>query len=184
MRIIAGEFKGRNLVNLKGRAIRPTSDRVREALFSILAPRIDKASVLDLFAGTGALGIEALSRGAAGSVFVDISKNSIKIIEKNIELLGIRDKTEVFYHDAHTILSSNKLFKKKFNMIFIDPPYNKGSVFRILKNIDLLKIMEDDAVIIAEHSAKEDCSLAVSGLELYDSRAWGDTGISFFKRVL
>jgi 16S rRNA (guanine966-N2)-methyltransferase len=182
MRVIAGVFKGRKLTGIKGRKIRPTSDKIREALFSILSHKVDNALVLDLFAGTGALGIEALSRGAAKSFFVDKSKESIQIIKKNIELFSIKESTEVFLHDACTIMSSKILLNHKFDMIFMDPPYNKGFIFNTLMNVDLLNIMKDDAIIIAEQSRQENDIEKVSGFDLYDKRVYGETVISFFRK--
>lgn len=183
MRVIAGEFKGRKLTGLNGKQIRPTSDRIREALFNILAQKIDNAVVLDLFAGTGALGIEALSRGAAKSYFIDKSMESVQIINKNIELLGIKERVEVLKNDAYTILSSRDFFlKQKFDLIFVDPPYNRGFIPGIFENIDLFSIMNDESTIIVEHSLKENNLEKVSGIDLYDKRTYGKTLISFFRK--
>ena len=174
--------KGRKLTGIKGRKIRPTSDRIREALFSILSQKIDNALVLDLFAGTGALGIEALSRGAAKSFFIDKSKESIQIITKNIELLSIKERTEVVLHDAGTVLSSKALLSQKFDVIFMDPPYDKGFISNMLENVGLLKIMRDDSIIIVEHSIRENDFEKFAGFDLYDKRTYGETLISFFRK--
>lgn len=182
MRVIAGEFKARKLTSLKGRKIRPTSDRIREALFSILSLKIDNALVLDLFAGTGALGIEALSRGALKTVFIDNSKESIQIINKNIDLCGIKEKTEVILHDACNILSLNTVLNRKFDIIFMDPPYDKGFMGNIFKNVDLLNVMKDGSIIIAEHSIRENDLEKVAGFDRYDKRTYGETLISFFRK--
>jgi len=182
MRVIAGKFKGRKLTELQGKQIRPTSDRIRESLFSILAQKIDNAMVLDLFAGTGALGIEALSRGAAKSFFIDKSIESVQIINKNIELLGIKESAEVLKHDVYTIISSKDFFKQKFDLIFLDPPYNRGFIPGIFEDIDLLTIMNDESILIIEHSLKENNLEKVSGLDLYDKRTYGKTLISFLRK--
>jgi len=182
MRVIAGEFKGRKLTCLAGKKIRPTSDRIREALFSILLQKIDNALVLDLFAGTGALGIEALSRGAAKSIFVDISKQAIQIINKNIELLKLEKRTKVIECDASTVFSSNILEDFKFDLIFVDPPYNKGFLQSTLMNIDLLKIMGDDSIIIVEHSKHANNLQKMPELDFFDKKTYGNTSISFFKQ--
>ena len=182
MRVIAGEFRGRKLTSLKGRKIRPTSDRIREALFSILSQKIDNALVLDLFAGTGAFGIEAISRGAAKSFFIDKSKEAIQVINKNIELLNIKERTEVILHDAGNLLSSKTLLRQKFDVIFMDPPYNKGFISKTFKNVDLLKVMKDDSIIIAEHSIRENDLEKVADFDLYDKRTYGETLISFFRK--
>lgn len=182
MRVIAGKFKGRKLTGIKGRKIRPTSDRIREALFSILSQKVENALVLDLFAGTGALGIEALSRGAEKSFFVDKSKQSIEIIKKNIELLNIKEEAEVFLYDACTIMNSKRISDQKFSLIFMDPPYNKNFIHTIFENLDLLSIMEENAILIAEHSIRENGLEKVPELDLYDKRSYGDTAISFFRK--
>ena len=182
MRIIAGKFKGRKLTGLKGRKIRPTSDRIREALFSILSHKVENALVLDLFAGTGAFGIEALSRGAAKSFFVDKSEQAIEIIKKNLELLNIKEEAEVFLHDACTVIDSKITFDHKFDLIFMDPPYNRGFILNLFENVDLLSIIKDNSIIIAEHSVREDKLEKVSGLDLYDRRTYGETLISFFRK--
>ena len=182
MRVIAGKFKGRKLTGLKGRQIRPTSDRIREALFSILSQRIDNAVVLDLFAGTGALGIEAFSRGAAKAFFVDKSKQAFEVIKKNIELLKIKEEAEVILHDACTIQNLKIIFNRKFDLIFMDPPYDKGIIINMFENVDLLSIMKDNSIIIAEHSAREKIIENVSDLDLFDRRTYGDTLISFFRK--
>ncbi len=184
MRIIAGKFKGRKLTGLKGRKIRPTSDRIREALFSILSQKIENALVLDLFAGTGAFGIEALSRGAAKSFFVDKSKQAIKVVQKNLELLNIKEEAEVLLHDALTLLNSKIISDTKFDLIFMDPPYNKGLILNLFENIDLLSIINNNSIIIAEHSVREDDLEKVTGLDLYDRRTYGETLISFFKKEI
>ncbi len=182
MRVIAGQFKGRKLTSLKGRKIRPTSDRIREAVFSILSQKIDNAVVLDLFAGTGALGIESLSRGAETSFFVDKSKQAIQIINKNIEILKIKDKTEIFLHDACTINNLKIVFDQKFDLIFMDPPYDKGFIMNMFENVDLLNMMKNNSVIIAEHSIRDTNIEEVSGLDLFDRRTYGETLISFFRK--
>ncbi len=182
MRVIAGQFKGRKLANLKGRKIRPTSDRIREAVFSILSQKIDNSMVLDLFAGTGALGIESLSRGAAKSVFVDKSKEAMKIINKNIELLKIKDKAEVFLHDACAISNLKIVFDQKFDLIFMDPPYDKGFIVKAFENAGLLSMMKSNSIIIAEHSIRDNNIEKVAGLDLFDRRTYGETLISFFRK--
>ncbi len=182
MRVIAGDFKARKLTSIRGRKIRPTSDRIREALFSIISSKIENALVLDLFAGTGALGIEALSRGADRTVFVDNSKESIQIINKNIELFNIKERTNVLLHDAFNVLSSKTLPILKFDIIFMDPPYDKGFVSNLFKNNDLLNVMKDDSIIIAEQSIRENALEKVAGFDLYDKRTYGETLISFFRK--
>ncbi|KJR42741.1 ribosomal RNA small subunit methyltransferase D [Candidatus Magnetoovum chiemensis] len=238
MRIISGTCKGRKLTILKGMDIRPTSDRIRESIFNIIGQRVVGAEVLDIFAGTGAFGIECLSRGAGYSYFIDIAKKSCSIIEQNIELCSFKDKSLIIQHDALKIdrlfnklelnfpalateksdvikrdafikidCSKKVLNKQKqgFDIIFIDPPYDKGFVEKILKQLILIKdILKPDCLIILEHSIKEqgfnkqisdenisnnqdfnkkDFNEQISNdlkyLEIKDQRKYGKTLISF-----
>ncbi len=145
MRIIGGTAKGRRLqtppkstAKRTGRpVIRPTADRAREALFSIIGSEVENGEVLDLFAGTGALGLEALSRGARSAVFVDKNSQSIKLIQKNIELCGFSDKSSVIKRDLAKSLSflEKILPGKEFSLIFIDPPYKKGLSLNMIKEL-------------------------------------------------
>jgi len=178
MRIVAGRFKGFKLDSPRTRNIRPTADRVREALFSIIAARVPDARVLDLFAGTGALGLEALSRGAAEAVFVDQSAEAVKIIRTNIQRLGVDDRVEVFHGDVAQVLRRLAGRNSRFDLIFMDPPYGKGLVEMTL--IRLGELADADAMLIAEHPAKEiapDCSVEWRRI---DRRSYGDTAVSFY----
>ncbi len=118
MRVIAGEFRSRRLKTLSGLDVRPTPDRLREALFSILAPRIEGAVFLDAYAGTGSVGIEALSRGAARAIFVERSRSAAGIIEENLRALGVKDRAEVLHTRALAILG-----RRQADLVFLDPPY-------------------------------------------------------------
>ena len=182
MRIVAGKYKGQKLTEIKGRQIRPTSDRVREALFSILSPSMENALVLDLFAGTGALGLEAISRGASKSVFVDKSREAIGIIKKNIKLLKIQDEAEVVLQDVRTLKNLKAFSGQKFDLIFMDPPYNKGLLGNVFADSDFLDMIKDNSIIIAEHSSREKDIDKVSGFDRYDKRTYGEISLSFFKK--
>ena len=128
MRVIAGQWGGRRLQAPSGESTRPTSDRVREALFSILAPRIEGARVLDLFAGSGALGIEALSRGAAAATFVDSAAAAIRAVRANLEALGI--EAEVVRADARRFLGGASAAARQYDLVFLDPPYRLAATPR------------------------------------------------------
>jgi 16S rRNA (guanine(966)-N(2))-methyltransferase RsmD len=178
MRIVAGRFRGRRLESPESRRIRPTSDRVREALFSIIASRVVGASVLDLFAGTGALGLEALSRGAAQAVFVDQGADAVRIIRANIQRLGVEDQVTVFQGAVSRVIRRLADGRALFDLIFMDPPYGKGYIGTALPL--LAGLVQPEAMLIAEHSAKEvppDGSVAWSFLE---TRVYGDTALSFY----
>jgi 16S rRNA (guanine966-N2)-methyltransferase len=181
MRIVAGEFRGRRLHSPKSRTIRPTGDRVREAIFSIIAQRIPGANVLDLFAGTGALGLEALSRGAARVLFVDDSTEAVRLIQENVRLCGVQDRARVVHGPVDRVL--RRFLKENrggFTVVFLDPPYGKGYVE---KTLELLTPITDlDALVVAEHDTREDLPAKISDWLLTQGRRYGDTAISFFVR--
>lgn len=195
MRIISGTCRGRKLAALKGMSIRPTSDKVRESIFNIIGQRLDGADVLDLFAGTGAFGIECLSRGASKSLFVDISKISCAVIRQNIELCRFASQSVVLQYDALKILSERTLksvgtahyplvadTSTSFDLIFMDPPYEMGFVEKILKSRDLLECFGEDFLMIVEHSTKEKIPVDLPMLDIHDQRQYGKTLISFLKK--
>jgi 16S rRNA (guanine966-N2)-methyltransferase len=177
MRIIAGKYKGRRLFVPAGLKIRPTSDRVKEAIFNILSPYLSEALVLDLYAGTGNLGIEALSRGAKRAVFVDKHPLAIQTIKRNLFILGIKDEALVYKRD---ILKGLSFLKEQYQLIFMDPPYEKGYIEKTLAY--LFPFLAKDGIIIIEHSPKEKFSL--KGFFLIDRRQYGQTEVSFLKLLL
>lgn len=181
MRIIAGEAKGRKIVAPEGRETRPTSDRVKESLFNILMNEIGDAKVLDLFAGTGNLGLEAVSRGASQCIFVDNSRDSIKIIHKNIELLKYEDFCEVYDNDAYMAL--NVLHKRniRFDIIFLDPPYHKNIIPLCIEKIAGYNILNDGGVIAAEHDIRDELADNIQDMSLCKRSAYGDTVLSFYR---
>ena len=155
MRIISGSARGLKLKAPDGLNTRPTADRIKESLFNIIAPYLYDCSFLDLFSGSGAIGIEALSRGAKDATFVDFDKNSINIIKQNIKLAKFEEKSNIYNIDVlHTIdlLSNNG---KKFDIIFLDPPYDKGLLIPALKKIEDKNLLKDDGFIICEQHINE-----------------------------
>ena len=182
MRIIAGQSKGRTLEPIKGRNTRPTSDKVKESIFSIIQDRIQDSMVLDLFAGTGNLGFEALSRGACRAIFIDKDIYAIRTIKKNRQTLGYQDQSEVFKNDA--VRSLTELSKRDilFDIIFMDPPYRKDYEEILLSSIDSLNILHNDGIIIVEHDAKTLLSDNVANLYRFDWRKYGGTGVSFYRK--
>ena len=153
MRVISGTAGRRKLVSPKGMDIRPTTDRIKETLFNILAPDIFESSFLDLFAGTGGIGIEALSRGAASAVFVDNGITAINCIKENLKVTGLEENAEVLRADAKTAVFSLYTKKKSFDIIFIDPPYNRELEKEVLLELDKYRLLKEDGVIIVEASA-------------------------------
>ncbi len=184
MRIISGWAKGRRLFTPPGRtqAIRPTSDRAREALFSILGSRCEDSRVLDLFAGTGALGLEALSRGAREVVLVDFHRQALDLIKRNIEAcLPHPDGSSIHVvrHDLRKGLPASltsRSDENAFDLIFLDPPYSKGLSLKILESISNSNMYNDDALIIAEERSSESLPDQCGKLNLTDQRTYGDTG--------
>ncbi|MBF0202619.1 MAG: 16S rRNA (guanine(966)-N(2))-methyltransferase RsmD [Desulfamplus sp.] len=183
MRIIAGSCRGRRLKSPENRSIRPTSDRIRESVFNILGNRVEGACVLDLFAGTGALGLESLSRGASSSLFVDIARGACKIIRENIDLCRFSHHADVVAWDMSGPSLPRQLLETRdgyFHLIFMDPPYNSGLAAKCLGNSSLVRCLADDGIIIAEHSLNESLHDNFGGLQLSDRRQYGNTLISFF----
>lgn len=150
MRIITGEARGKKLLSPEGEAVRPTPDRVKEALFNILQFQIEGRRFLDLFAGSGQIGLEAVSRGAECAVFVDASKKSVNMIEKNIEATGFAERARVYHADSVMFI---KHVPQKFDVIFIDPPYKSGLIEKVLP--DAAGAVNAGGTVICEHPLDE-----------------------------
>ena len=184
MRIIGGEYRGRILKMPKGVTIRPTQDRVREAVFNVIREIIPKASVLDLYAGSGAFGIEALSRGAYSSIYVDNNINCIRAIKSNLFVLGDKIQfTQVLKSDAVKAIQRFKKQNKKFDLIFLDPPYYKDLAKNSLIKIDACDILSQHGFVIAEHFKKDIMPEKIGTLLLFKKKRYGDTVISFYRKV-
>lgn len=187
MRIIAGFAKGRKLFtpdNKTGKPlIRPTSDRAREALFSILGERIQDALVLDLFAGTGALGLEALSRGARHVVFVDRHPKAVDLIRRNIKLCGFVDNATLVKREIDKGLAFLKPFitQKKFNLVFVDPPYRMQIGRNVVFELGKGGIIAAGGIVVVEDYHEESMPDQAGELLLFDQRRYGDTAFWFYK---
>ncbi len=173
MRIIGGKYRGRVLTAFKGKDIRPTSDRVKESLFNILAPEIYGANVLDLFCGSGSVGLEALSRGADYVVFNDVSKDSLAVLEKNLALL--RANAKIYNLDYRELLSKLDI---TFDIIYIDPPYKSEAGKEALRLIAEKNLLNTGGVAVFESDRPFEG--AVDKLVLYDERKYGIVYLSFF----
>lgn len=182
MRIIAGEFRGRVIKSPTDSRTRPTSDRLRETLFNVLAPRIEGACFLDLCAGTGAIGMEALSRGAAHVTFVDRSRKACALIEENLDLLGVpEDSTDIQALSAENFVGRKQV--TRWDIVFYDPPYES--------NYDLVlfefgasenRLMHEGGLLIAEHHSKHRLPDAVQNLRRWRILKQGETSLSFYER--
>lgn len=183
MRIVAGKNRGNKLKSPKGLSIRPTSQKVREALFDIIETSILGASFLDLFAGTGAVGIEALSRGARKVVFIEKELKCVKIIKENLEKTKNNQNAIVYKMDY---LSGLKLLAKKnylLDYIFLDPPYNMGLVNISLSEISKLPILNKNSLVIAQHYKREAVNDNLNNLTLFKQKIYGECCLSFFNCV-
>ncbi|MES0349454.1 MAG: 16S rRNA (guanine(966)-N(2))-methyltransferase RsmD [Desulfobacteria bacterium] len=184
MRVTGGILRGKKLGPLRGLEIRPTTDYLRESIFNILAGGVGDAVVLDLFAGTGSLGIEALSRGAATAVFVDKAPQAIKTLTRNICSCSLEAQSTILKRDVLRGLSFLKSIGLAFDLVFIDPPYDKGFVERTMQRLDRAQSTSDEASIIIEHSERETLPEQVASFILSDQRHHGKTLVSFYRPVL
>ena len=184
LRRIGGEFKGHKLFSVEGDKTRPTADHVREAIFNILSSRVDASIVLDLFAGTGALGLEALSRGAHNAVLIETHKLALCALRRNIKALGLEGRTTILKWDILKNLNCLKAFSARIDLVFMDPPYARNLIEQTLSNLHACGCLETGARVIVEHSPRE----AISGDELpfhqEDRRTYGKTLVSFLRYVL
>ncbi len=179
MRIIAGSARGRRIEAPEGRDTRPTLDRVRENLFNILQNRTASARVLDLFAGSGALSLEALSRGASCAVMCDSDRKAHQAEKRNTETLGFSGQAEILLCDWKTAISQLKRQGREFDLIFLDPPYRMTDLREVAEGIEPL--LAEDGEVILEHEAKQPV-LFGDGFEKTDERKWGFCGMSFFRK--
>jgi len=183
MRVIAGAFKGRTLKSPPSMRVRPTSDRLRETLFNVVAPRIAGARFLDLCAGTGAIGIEALSRGAAHTIFVDRSRKSCALIEANVALCRIADEqAEIYNTEAADFLRQAVSWKMTtWDIIFYDPPY-KDDPIPLLELIAVQQgqLLSEEGIVIVEHHHKLELPEVIGKLEKTRVLKQGDSSLSFF----
>lgn len=182
MRIIAGIARGTRLKMVPGKHVRPTADRVKESLFQVIGPFFDGGWVLDLFAGTGALGLEALSRGAERAIFIDQSRISLDTVLSNVEATGMKDRVEIYRRDARAacrVLSKRGL---RFRLIFLDPPYHENLLLPVLTLIGGSDLLTEDGIVAAEYPSRESLPKRIGALVETRRLTYGDTTISLFQR--
>jgi len=179
MRIISGTSKGRKLVTPRSQSLRPTSDRVKESIFNILRVEMEGKVVLDLFAGTGNLGIEALSRGAKKAIFVEKGRQATRLIQRNLTQLGLEERSEILPKDANRAIGILKQRGESFDLILMDPPYEKGLIQKTLMKLSLHPIYHKDSILVIEHNRREPLPDTMAGWNLIRQRRIGDTLISF-----
>jgi len=186
MRVIGGKFRSRQLKSLKGMALRPTSDRLRETLFDVLADRVEGSRLLDVFAGTGAVGIEALSRGAREVVFIENHPPAAALIKKNLESLGLRAEGRVLALDALGGLErlAREAVAKAitYDLVFLDPPYAAaGEYRRVLSFLGAGRLLAGGSLVIAEHGRNFDLAETAGSLERVRVLRQGDAALSFYR---
>lgn len=179
MRVIAGKAKGIKLTSVAGLATRPTGDRVKEALFNILGPSILESTFLDLYAGSGGIGLEALSRGALHVVWVDANPACTAQVRRNLEKTGLTGG-EIYTNDVLRALERLERRGVRFDFVFLDPPYNQGLVRKTLEHPATMGVLRKDGIIIAEISKKEEAPRDVSKLCLTRQQRYGDTILLFY----
>lgn len=184
MRVIAGQYKGRRLKTLEGNAVRPTSDRMRETLFNILAPRIEGARFLDLCAGSGAIGIEALSRGAEHVTFVEAGRKPASIISENLRHCGIRTNYQFVMRDAVTALKHFARDHQQFDIIYFDPPYDSDLYAPVLWQIARNELLADGGIVIAEHRRQHLLAPNYEDLRPYRELAQSGACLTFYRMEL
>jgi 16S rRNA (guanine(966)-N(2))-methyltransferase RsmD len=187
MRVIAGTYRSRILKSLKGLALRPTSDRLRETLFNVLGPEVSGSRFVDLFAGTGAIGIEALSRGAKEVVFIENHPPAVKLIGRNLESLEITLGATVYEADAlrglDLLVSRNKRATVGFDFVFLDPPYAAAeNCARVLEFLGAADLLAPGGLVIAEHRRRLDLTEEVGALLRFRVLKQGDAALSFYRR--
>ncbi|MBR1494922.1 MAG: 16S rRNA (guanine(966)-N(2))-methyltransferase RsmD [Acidaminococcaceae bacterium] len=183
MRIITGKARGLRLNVPKNYDVRPTADRVKESLFNIIGTRVMGATVLDLFAGSGNLGLESWSRGARFVQFVDNSRNSLQLTSSNIQKCRAEADCKVLKHDAEAAMELLYKQGQRFDLVFVDPPYNKGWVQKVLRKLEKSPFLTEEGWLIAEHSMHDEIAdAAPEGFEIFRSQQYGETVLTFIRR--
>lgn len=177
MRVITGSCRGMRLKTLSGNDVRPTTDKVKEAIFSAIQFDIEGRNVLDLFAGSGQLGIEALSRGAASATFVDMSAESISVVKDNLDYTRLADKSKVSRNDFSSFIG---MCKDKFDIVFLDPPYGKGILQSALLKIP--SVISDHCVLICEHPTGEEMPARVGEHTVSKVYRYGKTSVTVYRK--
>lgn len=184
LRIIGGSLKGRRLSAPPGRHTRPTGSRVREAIFNIMAPMLPEAAVLDLFAGSGALALEAISRGARRAVCIDNNHAAVRVIQQNIDACRVSAHVRIIQWDARRNLHCLNPGTDRFHLVFMDPPYAEGLVPKALAHLVSAGALHGGARIVVEHDVREPLVDLPEDLAGYDQRAYGKTLVSFLKFMI
>jgi 16S rRNA (guanine966-N2)-methyltransferase len=181
MRIIAGIAKGRNILSPVGMGTRPTLDRIKESMFSIIQNRVYGAKVFDVFAGTGSLGLEAVSRGAEECYLVDKGTETFSFLTQNVANLKFNDKCHCLNMDSYKAIEDLGSKGLVFDIIFIDPPYMKDMIPMAIEKIEKLKLLKNDGIIVTKIDTSEEICTGFGEIYLYDSRKYGNTTVCFYE---
>ncbi len=165
-----------------GISTRPTTDKVKEAIFSMIGPYFDGGHVLDLFAGTGGLGIEALSRGMQRAVFIDIEKKSIDTVQMNLRATGLSEQAEVYRNDAARALKALAKREQRFELVFLDPPYKMKVIAELIGSMEEQNLLDPHAVIVVEHDAQDVLDEVIGSFEQQRRAEYGDTAVTIYKQ--
>ncbi|MDO6655519.1 MULTISPECIES: 16S rRNA (guanine(966)-N(2))-methyltransferase RsmD [Bacillaceae] len=181
MRIIAGDCKGRHIKPVPGTSTRPTTDKVRESIFNMIGPFFDGGMALDLYGGSGALGIEALSRGIEKCVFVDRENKAIETIKWNLEQTKFTESAEVFRNDSKRALKALQKREVAFSLVLLDPPYHKEQILHDLEKLTAYDLLEENATIVVEHKKEVTLPEEFAGLRMIREETYsGKTTISIY----
>lgn len=180
MRIIAGLAKGRRLLSPEGNGTRPTLDRVKESMFSIIQLKVPNSRVLDVFAGTGSLGLEAVSRGASECYLVDKGAKTYSYLKENVANLNFSDRCICFNMDSYEVLKLLSKKDKVFDIIFIDPPYMKDMIPKAIEMIDEESLLDKEGIIVTKIDTSEDIYEGSKNIKLKDCRKYGNTTVCFY----
>ncbi|MBC8080315.1 MAG: 16S rRNA (guanine(966)-N(2))-methyltransferase RsmD [Gorillibacterium sp.] len=181
MRVISGEARGRPLKAVPGKGTRPTTDKVKEAIFSIIGPYFAGGWVLDLFAGTGGLGIEALSRGMDNAIFIDADKGSVEIVRQNLQVTGFTDKAEVYRNDAERALKALSKRDIRFELVFLDPPYKMKTAGELMLAMDAFGLLMPGATLIIEHETDHHYEEQYGPFRETKHAVYGETTVTIYR---
>ncbi|HDX9576600.1 16S rRNA (guanine(966)-N(2))-methyltransferase RsmD [Bacillus cytotoxicus] len=181
MRVVSGKCKGHPLKAVPGNTTRPTTDKVKEAIFNIIGPYFDGGVALDLFGGSGGLGIEALSRGIDKAIFVDRDGKAIKVIHQNLESCKLEAQAEVYRNDAERAVKALVKRALSFNLILLDPPYKDQKIISLISIMDQHDLLKEDGIVMAEHGVDIDLPETIGRLVKVRAENYGITAISIYK---
>ncbi|GHI01273.1 16S rRNA (guanine(966)-N(2))-methyltransferase RsmD [Neobacillus kokaensis] len=183
MRVVSGVSKGRPLKAVPGKSTRPTTDKVKEAIFNMIGPYFDGGLGLDLFAGSGGLGIEALSRGIEKVIFIDRDAKAIQTIYENVKACSFEKRIEVYRNDADRAVKALVKRGIVFDYVFLDPPYKKQQLISLMEKMDELNVINDNGIVVCEHSFDVKLPHTVGGLEQIKHEQYGIIAVTIYSRV-